>query len=149
MELAFLDTSVVFKLYFDEPGSGAMLALVEAEHTQIALSSMAVLEFQAGVRMRARLRACEPARAEEVLAHFRRMTGQEWLRQPLSEAVVDLARLLLDRHPLRAPDALHLASCMALQATGSGVRFVCSDHVLLRAAAAEGLACWDPAGGVE
>lgn len=139
----------MFKLYFDEPGSSAMLAMVEAERTQIALSSMAVLEFQAGVRMRARLHAREAARTEEVLAHFRRMTTHEWLRQPLSEAVVDLARLLLDRHPLHAPDALHLASCMTLQANGPGVRFVCSDRVLLRAAAAEGFACWDPAGGVE
>lgn len=71
-----------------------------------------------------------------------------WLQQPLTESIFELAGVFLDRHPLRAPDTLQLAACLAVAQT-EPVQFVCSDQRLLAAARAEGIGCWDPAAGVE
>jgi len=51
------------------------------------------------------------------------------------------ARTLLARHPLRAGDALQLASCLVLRDTASsGVEFAAFDDRLNQAARAEGMA---------
>ena len=51
------------------------------------------------------------------------------------------ARRLVERHPLRAADAIHLASCLLLQGTtGQAVEFVAFDRKLRAAAKREGLA---------
>jgi predicted nucleic acid-binding protein len=51
------------------------------------------------------------------------------------------ARRLLERHPLRAGDAVQLASCLLLRdATGGPVAFAAFDGRLSEAAKAEGLA---------
>ena len=50
------------------------------------------------------------------------------------------ARALLERHPLRAGDALQLASCLLLRdTTGGAVAFAAFDDRLSQAARAEGL----------
>jgi len=50
------------------------------------------------------------------------------------------ARALLERHPLRAGDALQLASCLLLRdTTGGAVAFAAFDDRLSRVARAEGL----------
>ena len=54
--------------------------------------------------------------------------------------VTGRARALLERHPLRAGDALQLASCLLLRdSTGGGVAFAAFDDRLCQAARAEGL----------
>jgi predicted nucleic acid-binding protein len=58
----------------------------------------------------------------------------------LSEAVTDRARDLLLRQPLRAADAIQLASCLDLQGRlQETVRFLAFDQRLNEAAAREGL----------
>lgn len=59
----------------------------------------------------------------------------------LVPAVVTKARGLLLRHPLRAGDAVQLASCIVVQQEiGEPIPFVAFDDRLRSAAAAEGLA---------
>ena len=71
-----------------------------------------------------------------------------FLRQPLSDMILDQACLLLLKHGLRAYDAVQLASCLSIQksalANQSSVTFVCSDTLLSDAAAAEGIVSIDP-----
>jgi predicted nucleic acid-binding protein len=70
-----------------------------------------------------------------------------FLTQLVTDAVLEEAAGLLDRHPLRAYDAVQLAGCKILQSSlGEPVAFVCSDHQLLRAAESEGLQVVNPAG---
>ena len=58
----------------------------------------------------------------------------------IAPPVTARARMLLERHPLRAADALQLASCLLLRdATGGAVAFAAFDDRLSRAARAEGL----------
>jgi predicted nucleic acid-binding protein len=58
----------------------------------------------------------------------------------LSENVLQLARQMLYRHPLRSADAIHLASALLLARTSPTARwsFVCADGRLCDAANAEG-----------
>jgi predicted nucleic acid-binding protein len=69
-----------------------------------------------------------------------------FLRQSLGEAIIETACGLIDRHPLRAYDAVQLAGCLILKATipAEQPTFVCADVQLLEAAEAEGLAILNP-----
>lgn len=58
----------------------------------------------------------------------------------IAPPVTARARALLERHPLRAGDALQLASCLLLRDTmGGAVAFAAFDDRLSQAARAEGL----------
>jgi hypothetical protein len=58
----------------------------------------------------------------------------------IAPSIAARARRLLDRHPLRAGDAVQLASCLLLRdATGGPVAFAAFDGRLNEAARAEGL----------
>ena len=55
------------------------------------------------------------------------------------------AARLIDRHPLRAYDALQLAGCLVVRDGMAGpVTFVCADVRLCEAAGHEGLAALNP-----
>ncbi|MGH9471556.1 MAG: type II toxin-antitoxin system VapC family toxin [Terriglobales bacterium] len=147
MALYFLDSSALLKLYFQEAGSPAMSRVANLPGTRLALSTLGVIEFRAAVRARQRRNEVAASVAEAALEHFQAKASSEWQRQILSDAVFDVAATLIDRQPLRAGDALQLASCIVfrLQLQSVAPVFTCSDHALLRAARAEGIPSWDPA----
>ncbi len=59
--------------------------------------------------------------------------------------ILNSARGLIQRHSLRAVDAIHLASALGLQAAANEpVTFVAADQRLLQAAAGERLATVNP-----
>lgn len=65
----------------------------------------------------------------------------------LSEAVLDQAGDLIKRRGLRSLDSLQLASALHFGKyllPGDSLLFITSDQRLLEAAAAEGLATWNP-----
>jgi predicted nucleic acid-binding protein len=115
-----------------------MGALVERE-PPVATATIAYVEVQAGLTRKRRDRELSRADYERTREQFERDWGA-YLRVDLAEPVLALARDLVGRHPLRAADAIHLASALRLQATvEEAVRFVAADERLLRAAGAEGL----------
>lgn len=63
----------------------------------------------------------------------------------IASRVTARARALVRRHPLRAGDAIHLASCLLLQdTTGEAVKLVAFDRRLRVAAQTEGLSVVPP-----
>lgn len=86
------------------------------------------------------------ADAEQILATFSVQLESLFLRQPLTEAVVEIASSLVDRHALRAYDALQLAGCLALKmtATETMLTFVSADEQLNIAADREGVQTKNP-----
>ena len=67
--------------------------------------------------------------------------------QDISEASIDEAERLIDAHPLRALDALHLAGCLIFRREKLvEPTFVCADIRLLEAANQEGLDILNPLG---
>jgi predicted nucleic acid-binding protein len=145
--LYYLDTSALVKLYVREPGTERMIRLVNVAsgHT-LAVLSLARVEFRAAVRQRERYGDIPREAADTLIARMEKHLQGLYVVQLVTEAVVDEAAVLLDRHPLRAYDAVQLAGCLSLRAKLSeSPSFVCSDRQLLGAAEREGLTVLDPA----
>ncbi|MEP7366456.1 MAG: type II toxin-antitoxin system VapC family toxin [Acidobacteriota bacterium] len=149
MALYYFDSSAIVKLYLDEPGTEQVIRLASSTSgNQIATSVLTRVEIRSAISRKARRNEIEVADAGQAVELLEEHWKTRFVRQPVSDSILDQACLLLDRHGLRAYDGIQLASCLALNRTvssGSGsVVFVCSDTHLSDAAAAEGLVCLDP-----
>lgn len=140
----FADTSALIKLFVEEAGTPAMRALVAGR--VVAVSDLAWAEAHATFGRRFRDALDTEEQHLEVSGRFRRV-WPDLLRVPLHAAVLEAIPDLCRRHPLRAGDAIQLASALHLAREGLAVTLVCNDARLLAAAAAEGLEIVDPVGG--
>lgn len=150
MALYYLETSALVKLYVREPGTDRMLRLASrAANHRLAVLALAQVEFRSAVRRRQREGDIDSALATRLIERSEQQQQARFMRQPVNDQVLDKALDLIDRHPLRAYDAIQLAGCLVLKgATGAEEPiFVCADRQLVAAAESEGLAALDPAGG--
>jgi uncharacterized protein len=135
----FLESSAFAKLFVLEQGSGPLIHLLQSvDDSRRLISSLAGLEVRSAVRRRQREGDISPAGAAAAVAAVETEI-QRIVEQPVSPAVIDVAKLVLDAHPLRAMDALHLATCITTRDTlrVSDICFVSADDALLRAAILE------------
>ena len=81
---------------------------------------------------------------DAISAEMRRL-----IEQPVNPQVIEAANALVDRHTLRALDAVQLGSAViARELLGrQEMRLVSSDQNLLEAAQVEGFATWNPIAG--
>ncbi|MBI4441880.1 MAG: type II toxin-antitoxin system VapC family toxin [Acidobacteria bacterium] len=146
MALYYLDTSALVKLYVREPGTEQMVRLASPSsgHT-LAVLALARVEFRAAVRQRERKGDVPHDAAGALIARMEEHLQNLYLVQLVTEAVVEEAAALLDRHALRAYDAVQLAGCLSLrEKLNESPSFVCFDRQLVRAAEREGLTVFDP-----
>lgn len=134
----FLDASALVKRYVKEPGSEIVRQLVR-KRVRLAASIVSSVEVPAALFRRARQGdlAIDQARrhAAQVMSDLDQIEVVE-----VRAAVLDLAADLVSRHPLRAYDAIQLASALRLLREGGlAMTFVCADRTLCAAASAEGL----------
>jgi hypothetical protein len=116
---------------------------------QIIILDIALLESRSAIRRRVREGHVSSSDAHIILDQIEEDARALYLVQPSSMAIGETARLL-DLHPLRTLDALHLAGCLTLRySIPAPLTFVCADRRLCDAAAREGLATLNPldAGG--
>lgn len=139
MTYYFLESSAFAKLFVFERGSDPLIRLLEQVDDSCKLvSALASLEVRSAIRRRQRAEEIPSSDAEEALngldAECTRI-----VEQPISATVLDVGRMVLDVHSLRALDALHLATCMVVRDTlhVSDICFVSADDALLKAAEAE------------
>jgi predicted nucleic acid-binding protein len=147
LSVYYLDTSALVKLYVREAGTEQMLRLADpAGGHAFALLGLARVEFRSAVRQRERAGDVERATADHLIGSMDEHLASFFLVQPVTDLVIQEAAALLDRHALRAYDAVQLAGCIMLRARlGRHATFVCSDRQLTQAAADEGLTVLDPA----
>ncbi len=136
--ILYLDTSALVKLYVDEDGAGqARQGVQDAE--VIATCELAYVEVRAGLARRHREGALKPADYRRSL----RDLHADWPRFFLiavSSELVKSAGDIAERHHLRAYDAIHLASGLAVQTQArESIIFACWDRNLTQAAAKAGL----------
>jgi len=144
----YLETSALVKLYVRESGTERVLALANrASENRLAILGLTQVEFRSAVRRRERNGEIPPLLATQLLETFKRHLETRFVSQTISDFVLDVASALVDRHALRAYDAVQLAGYVALRGSiGTDVPvFVCSDHALLEAARLEGIPILDPA----
>ncbi len=142
----YLDTSALVKLYIEETGTASVLAAVEAaEGAQVIIADISRVESRSAVRRRERASDVSGTEANQILKQIERDVSSFFLVQPTSSAVLEEALRLIDRHPLRAYDALQLAGCLVIRDSLPGpVTFVCADAQLCQAAEQEGLTTLNP-----
>ena len=106
-------------------------------------------ELVAALYRKARLGEISRADAAGGVSAFKAHWQQQYQIVEASEAVVDEAMLLAERHGLRGYDAVHLAAALSVQrearAAGvAGSMFLSADDQQLQAAQAEGLTTDNP-----
>jgi predicted nucleic acid-binding protein len=143
----FLESTAFAKLFVQEPGTDALIKLMEAvEDNRKLIAACAPLEVYAAIRRRERagdITAADATTALEIL----RLEAARMVQEPLNPAVLEAARQLLDRSNLRWPDALQLGAALVARDMfqGTEIVFVSASPQLLEAAKAEGFHALDPA----
>lgn len=147
MTLYYLETSALVKLYVFEAGTERLLTLADrSSGNRFAILSLAQVEFRSAIRRRERNGEIPVKVASQLLGAFTRHSESRFVTQIVTDFVLDIASMLVDRYALRAFDAIQLAGYGALkEGTGADTPiFVCSDHELLDAAKREGALILDP-----
>ena len=147
MSCYFLEATAFAKLFVQEPGTDALIKLMEAvEDNRKLISASTPLEVYAAVRRRQRSGEISPEDAAAAL-DILRMEAARMVQEPLNPAVLEAARQLLDRTSLRWPDALQLGAALVAREmfNGTEIIFVSASAQLLEAAKAEGFHALDPA----
>jgi hypothetical protein len=133
----YFDASALVKRYVQETGTTTVRRLLASG---IAASSrLSEVEVTSAVIRRAREGAFTTERRDRMLAALQRDVPALAIVEMTPEVTAH-ARALLIRYPLRAADAVQLASCLYLQQQlVQPVPFVAFDGRLVQAARAEGL----------
>ena len=144
----YLDTSAMLKRYVDEIGSPWLGTQMSCASLLIS-SQLLIVEATSAFNRRVREGTLTTAEYRRVRAIFRDDCHTDYQIIAVLDSIVDLACDLLERHPLRGYDAMHLATALtahqSLRARGlPGLTFLCADDRLLDAATAEGLIVDNP-----
>ena len=119
-------------------GTEEVLAL-RTQDLPHATSMITCSETFSALRRRVRERFLPAARYRTAIDLFKR-DWPAFVRVKLNEEIIMLSAKLIERHPLRTLDVIHLASVLQLQQlVGEPSLFVSSDSQLLQAATAENL----------
>jgi predicted nucleic acid-binding protein len=134
------------KLFIEEKGSENMLAFASAEGDRNkVVSALAQVEARSGIYRLRQGRLLTPAEAtfsvDSLSSEMRRI-----IEQPINPPVLEAANTLVDRHYLRAMDAVQLGCAVVARdlLAAPDMRFIASDKDLLEAAHKEGFETWNP-----
>lgn len=146
----FLDTSALVKRYVHETGSSWLRALTDpTAGNPCWLATLTRVELAAALYRRVRMGTLTSVQAARALRVFRGDLRTHFQRGVLNATVLNRAMQLVRTYPLRAYDALQLASVLYLhrQRIALGqlpLILLSADQDLNRAAIAEGLLVDDP-----
>ncbi|PKQ27332.1 MAG: VapC toxin family PIN domain ribonuclease [Actinobacteria bacterium HGW-Actinobacteria-4] len=141
MTLVYLDTSALLKLCVLETGTPLAVALWEGAGTLVT-SRIADAEVRSVLSTAERIGRIDAAPAAKARDRWDELRPGLTLVE-VSPRVADAAAELADKRPLRAGDAIHLASALLLREAEP--LFAAWDRRLASAARAEGLTVLPPA----
>jgi uncharacterized protein len=144
--LYYADTSALVKRYIAEVGSNWLISQVARASGNITvISEVTTVEMFSAFARRFREKRLSMSDLARQRADFLLHVEQEYLVVPLQTQVLEDARSLVGKYPLRTLDAIQLASAAhALQLLGTQLTIVSADRNLLTASAAEGFSTDDP-----
>lgn len=136
--MIYFDTSALIKRFVSEEGSRVVRQLFSHDGPP-ATAKITYVEVYSGLRRKFR----EGHLTKRKYALASRQFEADWpayLQVELVNDLLTLSRDLILRHPLRAFDAIHLASALNLKnLLNEAITFAAADERLLQAAAAERL----------
>jgi predicted nucleic acid-binding protein len=134
----YWDTSALVKHFITEVGTSEALTFRRTQDVH-ATSMIAYPEVISALRRRHR----EGNLSDNQYRTARNLFFQDWpsyVRIPINGSLLERVVSVIERHPLRTLDALHLASLLQLQAeVDERCHLISADANLLRAAVAEGI----------
>lgn len=145
MSVYFLDSSALVKRYVEERGSTWIQMLAESKaHHKLIIARIAWVEILSAFARRQREGTFAPADAAKALQSYRFDWDHQYQIVEVDRALIESAGQLVSKHPLRAYDAVQLASALRIlpafaQAKTVSLTFVSADDRLIAAAQAEGL----------
>lgn len=139
--IAYLDASALVKRYVNESGSRETITLIDNSE-MVATSVASRAEVAAALAKAVRLGMMTDAAGRDA---GRRFAGDwpDFVRVPVTEALVERADRLAWEHALRGYDAIQLASALTWQeAAGDTTVIATFDQQLWDAASRAGLTVW-------
>ena len=145
----YLDTSAILKEYVNESGSAWVQKTMALSLAVITTTQLTLAEVTSALSRRVREGTVTAPDYARLIGRFRDDCRSGYQLVAVNMPILRYASELLERHPLRAYDAIHLATALTahrslLNAHLPGFIFLCADDRLLNAAAAEGLAIDNP-----
>ena len=150
MSIAYLDTSALVKQYVIEPGSNWVKALLVPDLTPTVFTShLTVVEAMCAFARRRREGSLSSHQHAQILRAFEYDVQNRLNILDVGPAVIRTAQRLANQHPLRAYDAVQLATAWLanenlVRSEQRPLMFVCADNHLVATAQAEGLLTENP-----
>lgn len=145
MTAYYFDTSALIKQYVNEAGSDWVRQLFSPEHAHLFLTCRLTMpEIYSAFARRLREGSVTMTSYTTNVRAFESDVVTIYRILELTPAVIQDVRYLLERHPLRANDAVQLASALIanrllIAANLTPLQFLSADERLIQAANAEGL----------
>ena len=138
MDYGYFDTSALIKRYIEELGRREVLKLLRTHNCVV--SAVLPVEVRSALRRRVREKTLD---AKRVPAILKRLAADRafWTVIEVSGEVLAIAETLTAARPLRALDAIHVASAklFATRVSSANLKFVSADTQQIIAAAALGI----------
>jgi uncharacterized protein len=150
VDVYFLDSSALLKRYVPEVGTGWIQSIADPQNQgRLIVAHIAWVEVYSAVSRRQREGSVSDVRANQILMAFRSHWNVQYFTAAVDETVINLAGQLVRQHPLRAYDAVQLASALSVRDGISlpevaSYHFLTADDRLLAIAQAEGLLVDNP-----
>lgn len=142
MAVVYLDTSALVKLCVHESGTPLAVALWEGADALVT-SRIAYAEVKSVISTGERIGRIDAAPAALAFDRWSQIKGSMWTVE-VSPQVSDVASDLVTKRPLRAADAIHLASALLFREEAPSLLFAAWDKRLSSAARTEGLTVLPP-----
>lgn len=133
MNSYFFDASALVKRYLREAGTEWIRHLIAREQLRIFISTLSGAEVMAEIARKARTGEVDAAERDRAVRAFRHEFASSYALVSAEPRVIYKAMELLVTYPLRAYDAVQLASALALPPPPDGrkLTFVSADEGLL------------------
>ena len=149
MGFFYWDSSVVVKRYLDEPGSAWVRMLAANPENTFLTTQMSIVEVSAAIAISVRVGRLTKRQSQHAYRNFASDVDTDaYQLLAVARPIIDRAALLVQAHPLKGYDAVHLAT--GLEAARNladqeiTLVFVSGDDQMLGAAEAEGLMADNP-----
>ena len=141
--MIYLDSSALVKRYTEEVGTDFVKSIL-ATNGLITTSKLTYPEMLSALMRKVRTGEIEKKTFNGIVDKF----DKDWdhiLVLDFHNDLLPIVKNLIEKHPLKAADAIHLSSALWLKLSSKvDVTFVASDSNLLKAAAAEKLQVMNP-----
>lgn len=151
MTYYYVDSSVLVKRHIQEQGTAWVEALVDSPYEKhlMITSIISVVEVYSALNRKVREKRISLEKYRLVTSDFAHFCANTYRLVPVSLVIIKRASLLIEHYPLRAYDAIQLASALITNDTFraqnvSSIIFLSSDQRLLEIADLAGLATDNP-----